>query len=80
MNKSLLELLEEEKKEIINIKYAKESSADFLRYIEEKRPGYEESSCRRIAKSYEEQAKASEEKLTEIRKELKKYLSFLMQF
>lgn len=79
MNKSLLELLEEEKKEITNIRFARESSADFLRYIEEKIPGYEESSCRRIARDYEEQAKSSEERLTEIRKELKQYLSFLMK-
>lgn len=79
MNKSLLELLEEEKKEIANIRWSRESVADFISYAENKKEGYHEESCYKIASEYEEKAKKSEEKLKEIRKEIKQYLSFLME-
>lgn len=79
MNKSLLELLEEEKKEVVNIRLSRESAIDFINHAENKEEGYHEEACYRIAKDYEESANISEEKLKEIRKELKQYFSFLME-
>lgn len=79
MDKSLLELLEEEKKEIVNIRLSRKSAADFISHAENKEEGYHEESCYRIAEGYKADAKASEEKLIEIRKELKQYLSFLIE-
>lgn len=78
MNKSLLELLEQEKKEVENIRFFKISSDNFICHAKNKEEGYNVDSCYRIASEYEEKAKESEKRLMEIRKELKKYISFLI--
>ena len=79
MNKSLLELLEEEKKEINTIGFYKTSALSFISHAENKDEGYNEDSCYRLASEYNEKVKESEKKLIEIRMELKQYLSFLME-
>lgn len=79
MNKSLLELLEEEKKEVENFRFYNTSASNFINYAENKEEGYHEDSCYRIASGYEEKAKKSQERLEKIRNELKQYLSFLME-
>lgn len=81
MDKSLLELLEEEKKEMSDIRISRKLAADYIQCAEnEEKEGDSESYYSyRIARNYEADAKRSEEKLIEIRKEIKQYLSFLMK-
>lgn len=79
MNKSLLELLRKEDAEIANLKFYRNSVAEFISHAENKDEGYHEEACYRIASEYEKRAKESEKKLIEIRKELKEYFSFLMK-
>lgn len=80
MNKSLLELLEEEKKEVLNIRFYRSSINDLRNQAENEVETSCKEACYRIASKYEEKAEESGVKLTEIRKELKQYLSFLMEF
>lgn len=79
MNKSLLELLEQEKKEVENIRFFRNSSDNFINHAKNKEEGYNIDSCYRLASEYEEKIRESKKKLIEIRKELKKYISFLME-
>lgn len=60
MNRALLELLEDEKREIQNIKFCQESIDEFMK------------SCTSLASEYQKRLKESEKNLVEIRKEMKK--------
>lgn len=79
MNKSLLELLKEEEREVENIRFFTRSADNFISHAENKEEGYNIDSCYRIASEYEEKSQKSEENLVEIRKGIKQYLSFLME-
>jgi len=75
MDKSLLELLRKEETEMVGLKFYRNSAAEFISHAKNK----DEEAWYRIASEYEERAEESERKLIEIRKDLRKYLSFLME-
>ena len=77
MEKSFLELLEEEKRAFRDVKYSNESAVDFLNKAEmEVDPEMKEIHKKR-ASDYKEMASKAEEELLKIRKETKQYISFL---
>lgn len=75
--RSLLEILEEEKREVKNIRFYEDSISDFID-LENKDEG-----CLEVYKGaisiYKEKIKESENRLIDIRKELKKYLASIME-
>lgn len=77
MKKSFLELLEEEKRVVFDIKYFKDSAIDFLNKIETETNLERKETHKRIASCYEEKVIKAEENLLQIRKEMKQYISFL---
>ena len=77
MEKSFLELLEAEKKAVNDVKFFKESVIDFLNQSEKADREEEKEACKRIASDYEKKGIEAEEKLLQIRKEMKQYISFL---
>lgn len=79
VEKSLLELLEKEKTEVLNLRFYKASVSEFISYSSSEEKDYNKDSYYRLVSTYEEKVKESEEKLVKIRKELKQYFSFLMK-
>ncbi|MGF0102020.1 hypothetical protein [Bariatricus sp. SGI.019] len=77
MKKSFLELLEEEKRVVFDMKYFKNSAIDFLNKAETETDPAIKESHKRIASDYEEKAMKAEENLLQIRKEMKQYISFI---
>ena len=77
MEKSFLELLEAEKKAVNDVKIFKESVIDFLNQSQKADREEEKEACKRIASDYEKKGIEAEEKLLQIRKEMKQYISFL---
>lgn len=77
MKKSFLELLEAEKKAVNDVKFFKKSVIDFLNQSQKAEREEEKEACKRIASDYEKKGIEAEEKLLQIRKEMKQYISFL---
>lgn len=75
MNKSLLELLQEENRLVNDVKYKEESASEFLECAY--KDGYSYSTCRKIALDFQNAAIESKKKLLVVRQEIKKYLDFL---
>lgn len=72
MHKSLLEILEAEKKIVNDVNFFKDSCNNFSQEL-----GIAENN--RIMIQYKESLKNAEEELVKVRKELKKYICFLME-
>lgn len=77
MEKSFLELLEAEKRAVYNLKSFKDSTIDFQNQSKKIDDAEQKESCKRIASDYEKKAIEAEENLLQIRREIKKYISFL---
>lgn len=77
MEKSFLELLEAEKRAVYNLKSFKDSAIDFQNQSKKTDDAEQKESCKRIASDYEKKAIEAEENLLQIRREIKKYISFL---
>ena len=77
MEKSFLELLEEEKRAFRDVKYSKECAVDFLNKAEMEVDPEMKEIHKKIASDYKEMASQAEEELLKIRKEIKQYISFL---
>lgn len=77
MNKALLEILEEEKRVLRNVKSFKDLKDGILEMAKSETEKSNIQSCFRIAKEYEKKLGKEEEKLLSIRKEIKEYFSFL---
>lgn len=77
MNKSLLEILEEEKRALRNVENFKYSKDGILEMAKSETEESNIQSCFRIVKEYEKKLEKEEEKLLSIRKEIKEYFSFL---
>lgn len=77
MNKSLLEILEEEKRVLRNVKSLKDLRDGILEMAKSEIVESKIQSCFRIAKNYEKKLKKEEERLLSVRKEIKEYFSFL---
>ena len=78
MNKSLLQLLEEEKKAVEDINYFKQTVSDFHNRLFEHVENVESvESLKRIINIYEEKVKESEKNLLAVRTEIKEYFSFI---
>ena len=77
MEKSFLELLETEKRAVYNLKSFKDSAVDFQNQSKIYDDAERKESCKRIALDYEKKAIETEENLLQIRREIKKYISFL---
>ena len=77
MNASLLELLEEEKRLYSSYKCSKELTEQYLSFSDDTEDEEEKKAFIVIASKYEKYFKEEEEKLLAIRKEIKKYISFL---
>lgn len=77
MEKSFLELLEAEKRAVYNLKSFKDSTIDFQNQSKKTDDAEQKESCKRIASDYEKKAIEAEENLLQIRREIKKYISFL---
>ena len=78
MEKSFLELLEAEKRAVYNLKSFKDSAIDFQNQSKKTDDTEQKESCKRIASDYEKKAIEAEENLLQIRREIKKYISFLV--
>ena len=77
MKKSFLELLEAEKKAFLDVKSFRESFTRFMNKVETEADPEMREAHKRIASDYEELASKAEEDLLQIRKEMKRYISFL---
>lgn len=77
MEKSFLELLEAEKRAVYNLKSFKDSAIDFQNLSKETDDAEQKESCKRIASDYGEKVIEAEENLLQVRRDLKKYISFL---
>lgn len=77
MNKSLLEILEEEKRVLRNVKSFKDLRDGILEMAKSEIVESKIQSCFRIAKNYEKKLEKEEERLLSVRKEIKEYFSFL---
>lgn len=76
MNKSLLEILEEEKRVLRNVKSLKDLRDGILEMAKSEIVESKKQSCFRIAKNYEKKLEKEEERLLCVRKEIKEYFSF----
>ncbi len=72
MHKSLLEILEAEKKIVNDVNFFKDSCNNFRQEL-----GIAEDN--RIMIQYKERLENAEEELVKVRKELKEYICFLME-
>ena len=77
MEKSFLELLAAEKRAVYNLKSLKDSTIDFQNQSKKTDDAERKESYKRIASDYEKKAIEAEENLLQIRREIKKYISFL---
>lgn len=80
MKKSLLELLEEEKRYILYVEVVKteiEYAEKFIQQEKEKNLDYPVEHLDNLYKERVENLKVEEEKLLSVRKEIKKYIDFL---